>query len=81
MTFIDCGHGDRGINNLSDQTKTLWSNNPDAIACLNTSSTPFHYGIYVNAVPLTFETNILNKYIYSLFWGFQVPATYNYMLN
>ena len=72
MKVIDCGHG-HTANNHSGQTSALWSNNAEAIACLNPPPTSgFRYGIYVNAVPLTTETNVVNKYVYALFWGFQV---------
>ncbi|MED6208910.1 hypothetical protein PIB30_049616 [Stylosanthes scabra] len=76
MTFIDCGHGHDGIFQL-DQTSNQWNNNADANACLNPPSngSGFAYGIYQNAVPLTTETNVINKYIYSLFWGFQQIST------
>ncbi|KAH1234032.1 putative cyclic nucleotide-gated ion channel 20, chloroplastic [Glycine max] len=75
MTVIDCGRHGHTRNNYSDQTSSLWSNNSDAIACLNPSSSGFRYGIYVNGVPLTIETSVANKYIYSLFWGFQQIST------
>ncbi|TKY44891.1 cyclic nucleotide-gated ion channel 20 [Spatholobus suberectus] len=72
MRVIDCGRHGHIRNKQSDQASALWRNNADAIACLNPSSSGFHYGIYVNAVPLTIETSVVNKYVYSLFWGFQV---------
>ncbi|KAL1318218.1 hypothetical protein AAHE18_15G190300 [Arachis hypogaea] len=75
MVFIDCGHGHDGIFQL-DQTSNQWNNNTDAVACLNPPSNGgFSYGIYQNVVPLTTETNVINKYIYSLFWGFQQIST------
>lgn len=64
MKFIDCG---RGRPNF---TSNPWINNTDAVACMDSSG--FTYGIYQSAVPLTIETNVINKYVYSLFWGFQV---------
>ncbi|MED6115456.1 putative cyclic nucleotide-gated ion channel 20, chloroplastic [Stylosanthes scabra] len=69
IKVIDCGHG----RSLDDQS-ALWSNDTEAIACLNPSSTAtnsFRFGIYANAVPLTTETDVVNKYVYALFWGFQ----------
>ncbi|RDY01516.1 putative cyclic nucleotide-gated ion channel 20, chloroplastic, partial [Mucuna pruriens] len=75
MTVIDCGRHDHFRNHQSDQTSALWKNNADAIACLNPSSIGFQYGIYVNAVRLTTETSMVNKYVYSLFWGFQQIST------
>ncbi|KAK7314722.1 hypothetical protein VNO77_33249 [Canavalia gladiata] len=74
MKFIDCGHGLNG-NNHPGRTSDQWINNTDAIACLNPSPDGFPYGIYENAVPLTIETNVVNKYVYSLFWGFQQIST------
>ncbi|XP_058779428.1 probable cyclic nucleotide-gated ion channel 20, chloroplastic isoform X2 [Vicia villosa] len=44
-------------------------------ACVNATSGVFSYGIYANAVPLTIETNVINKYVYALFWGFQQIST------
>ncbi|TKY44883.1 cyclic nucleotide-gated ion channel 20 [Spatholobus suberectus] len=70
MKFIDCGRGHG--SNQPDLTSDQWINNSDAVACLDSSSNSFPYGIYVNAVPLTIETNVVNKYVYSLFWGFLV---------
>ncbi|BAU02617.1 hypothetical protein LR48_Vigan10g044800 [Vigna angularis] len=74
-TIIDCGRRGYIRNNYSDQASALWNNNTDAIACLNSSPGGFQYGIYVNVVPLTTETSLINKYIYSLFWGFQQIST------
>lgn len=64
MKFIDCGRGH------TDFAPDEWINNTNAVACLTKEG--FTYGIYENALPLTIETNIVNKYVYSLFWGFQV---------
>lgn len=73
MKFIDCGRG-RGLNG---NTSNQWKNNTDAINCLNPPSDGgFPYGIYELAVPLTIETNVVNKYVYSLFWGFQVCISF-----
>jgi len=66
MRLIDCGHG------VTEFISDKWINNTDAVACLNPSPDGFTYGIYENGVPLTIETNIVKKYVYSLFWGFQV---------
>ncbi|XP_061369863.1 probable cyclic nucleotide-gated ion channel 20, chloroplastic isoform X2 [Gastrolobium bilobum] len=75
MKFIDCGHGLNG-NNQSDLTSDQWNKNKDAIDCLNPPPDGgFSYGIYQNAVQLTVETNVVNKYVYSLFWGFQQIST------
>ncbi|RDY07745.1 putative cyclic nucleotide-gated ion channel 20, chloroplastic, partial [Mucuna pruriens] len=73
MKFIDCGrgHGNDQPGLISEQ----WINNTDAVACLEPSSDGFPYGIYENAVPLTIEIDVVNKYVYSLFWGFQQIST------
>ncbi|KAL2334317.1 hypothetical protein Fmac_015530 [Flemingia macrophylla] len=71
MKFIDCG---RGFGN-NQPSSYKWINNSDAVACLDPSPDGFAYGIYLNAVPLTSETNIVNKYVYSLFWGFLQIST------
>ncbi|XLR24080.1 hypothetical protein S83_051980, partial [Arachis hypogaea] len=57
-------------------TSNQWNNNTDAVACLNPpSQDSFVYGIYQNVEPLVTETNVINKYIYSLFWRFQQIST------
>jgi len=56
----------------SNISATWINNDAGANACLNSTSGPFSYGIYANAIPLTLETNMTNKYVYALFWGFQV---------
>ncbi|KAL9324370.1 hypothetical protein ACSQ67_009227 [Phaseolus vulgaris] len=61
MRLIDCGHG------VTEFISDKWINNTDAVACLNPSPDGFTYGIYENGVPLTIETNIVKKYVYSLF--------------
>lgn len=68
--FIDCG-SDRA----SDQSK-LWNKNVNATACLDSSSGAFPYGIYVHVVPLTIETRVVKKYVFALFWGFQVCVSF-----
>ncbi|GAU28122.1 hypothetical protein TSUD_295590 [Trifolium subterraneum] len=75
IEVIDCGHGRNQTYQSADQTSVMWSNNSDAIACLDPSLKSFHYGIYVTAVPLTFETNMVKKYVYSHFWGLQQIST------
>ncbi|XP_061355807.1 probable cyclic nucleotide-gated ion channel 20, chloroplastic isoform X2 [Gastrolobium bilobum] len=68
IALIDCGHA-------SPQTSALWINNTDAIACLDSGSSSFSYGIYASAVELTTETKVVNKYVFALFWGFQQIST------
>ncbi|XP_024641834.1 probable cyclic nucleotide-gated ion channel 20, chloroplastic isoform X1 [Medicago truncatula] len=67
--LIDC---DSKAGNIS---ATLWSKDKGADACLNATSGAFSYGIYANAIPLTIETKVINKYVYALFWGFQQVMT------
>ena len=70
MKFIDCGHGEK-IEDFSNQTYwSDWINNKNASACFEGDGFP--YGIYQQAVNLTTEPSIVTRYIYSLFWGFQV---------
>ncbi|KAK8479557.1 hypothetical protein V6N12_064055 [Hibiscus sabdariffa] len=63
MEFIDCGSG-HTFNN------PIWMNNANVSACFTEDG--FDYGIYVPAVNLTTEESIVTRYVYSLFWGFQV---------
>ncbi|XP_059645563.1 probable cyclic nucleotide-gated ion channel 20, chloroplastic isoform X4 [Cornus florida] len=72
--FIDCGHGDdnsefeRNAENWND-----WKNNANASACLLPDD--FAYGIYAQVVNLTTKHNVITRYTYSLFWGFQQIST------
>jgi len=52
----------------------------NATACLNASSGAFAYGVYQNAVPLTIETRVVNKYVFALFWGFQVCISFFFFI-
>lgn len=71
MSFIDCGHGDKHAELGSDQTWLNWTTNANATACFTQDGFP--YGIYVQAVNLTSSKNsAITRYVYSLFWGFQV---------
>jgi hypothetical protein len=75
MDLIDC---DSKVRNIS--ATTLWSEYKGASACLNPTSGAFSYGIYANAIPLTIETKLINKYVYALFWGLQVCILFFYFL-
>lgn len=68
--FIDCGRGDGFSRFNSSSIWTNWTSNANATACF--TSDGFAYGIYELAVNLTTEGSIVTKYIYALFWGFQV---------
>ncbi|XP_017225921.1 probable cyclic nucleotide-gated ion channel 20, chloroplastic [Daucus carota subsp. sativus] len=50
-----------------------WTNNKNATACFSRDA--YDYGIYVQAVSLMKNSNLLMRYIYSLFWGFQQIST------
>lgn len=67
--FIDCGHGDDLNEFKTLPTWEQWKNNSDAGACFGVDS--FNYGIYQYAVSLTTQ-KLRTRYVYSLFWGFQV---------
>ncbi|MED6124349.1 putative cyclic nucleotide-gated ion channel 20, chloroplastic [Stylosanthes scabra] len=69
MRFVDCGYKS-SFN--SDPDWRVWAENSTANGCFTTSGFP--YGIYAQAVQLTTES-FINKYIYSLFWGFQQIST------
>ncbi|KAL3724910.1 hypothetical protein ACJRO7_029994 [Eucalyptus globulus] len=64
-SFMDCGDGSPRC--------TSCTTNPKATPCFN--STDFGYGIYQNAVNLTKEANVVTRYVFSLFWGFQQIST------
>ena len=69
--LIDCGDGT--INPKDNHARSLWLKNEQGINCLHgDNKTVFEYGIYSSAVPLTTTHSVMTKYIYSLFWGFQV---------
>ncbi|KAK6123608.1 hypothetical protein DH2020_042640 [Rehmannia glutinosa] len=73
MEFIDCGHGDDFVEFQKDPTWDQWQNNNNATACFGQNG--FAYGIYENAVELTTKQNLVTRYVYSLFWGFQQIST------
>lgn len=72
MDFIDCGYGD-DTDRFKQQHETWdsWKINTNASACFNKDGN-FNYGIYREAIKLTTEKNAVTRYVYSLFWGFQV---------
>ncbi|XP_027167460.1 probable cyclic nucleotide-gated ion channel 20, chloroplastic isoform X1 [Coffea eugenioides] len=73
MDFIDCGHGNDHSWFASDPTWDLWKNNANATACFGGGN--FSFGIYAQSVDLTTTENVITRYIYSLFWGFQQIST------
>lgn len=71
MSFIDCGHGNEiGGSKVDDPVRDRWKNSVNAADCLDKDS--FDYGIYSQAVNLTTENSVITRYVYALFWGFQV---------
>eukprot|EP00258_Populus_trichocarpa_P022080 XP_024438099.1 probable cyclic nucleotide-gated ion channel 20, chloroplastic isoform X2 [Populus trichocarpa] len=76
MEFIDCGSGNANEEYGSHLNWANWTQNPNASNCFQTGGPPngFDYGIYTKAVNLTGK-NIIIRYIYSLFWGFQQIST------
>ncbi|KAK4479263.1 hypothetical protein RD792_014774 [Penstemon davidsonii] len=71
--YIDCGHGNDYEGFQHDPTWDLWKRNENATACFGQGG--FDFGIYQTAVNLTTHQNVLTRYIYSLFWGFQQIST------
>ncbi|KAJ7520604.1 hypothetical protein O6H91_19G012800 [Diphasiastrum complanatum] len=73
--FLDCGRG-RQINETMSRINSSkwesWTQNQNASNCFSSSPYVFTYGIYLTAVPITGDIyTVVDKYIYSLFWGFQ----------
>lgn len=72
--FIDCGRG-HSIHSFSQQPAwKQWQEDSGSSSCFS-SDGDFQYGIYQQVVNLTAESNIVRRYIYSLFWGFQQIST------
>ncbi|XBI08250.1 hypothetical protein VPH35_136006 [Triticum aestivum] len=69
--FIDCGYGIGGLDRVKRQR---WFNDSMSRSCFDTANGFFKYGIYEQSVLLTTEPAI-NRYTYSLFWGFQQIST------
>lgn len=74
--FRDCGLN-FGIGGQNEQISQQWSNEPASTACFDTGNdTNFQYGIYQQAVLLATKHSAVTRYVYSLFWGFQVFYIY-----
>lgn len=71
FSFIDCGSRHSNEKFYSSSDLSDWQTNPNATACFSKDG-PFQYGIYVQAVNLITENSVVTRYLYSLFWGFQV---------
>ncbi|RHN52456.1 hypothetical protein MtrunA17_Chr6g0480761 [Medicago truncatula] len=79
-------HGCMELINCDSKTRMnisaiVWRIDKGAETCMNATSGAFSYGIYANAIPLTKETRWIKKYVYSLFWGFQVCILFVYCLS
>lgn len=70
MAFINCNHGHHLERFAANPHWELWKNNEKASACFLKDG--FDFGICEAAVNLTTHRAILDRYLYSLFWGFQV---------
>ncbi|KAL1534753.1 putative cyclic nucleotide-gated ion channel 20, chloroplastic [Salvia divinorum] len=70
--FISCNHGyEERFAPMPDWND--WKNNENASACF--SKDGFDFGICEAAVNLTTHREIFDRYLYSLFWGFQQIST------
>lgn len=70
--LIDCGHGSTQEYQKGSNWPD-WMKNDNASACFTEDG--FKYGIYLKAVNLTTKSNVLTRYVYSSFWGFQQIST------
>ncbi|XP_047983656.1 probable cyclic nucleotide-gated ion channel 20, chloroplastic isoform X2 [Salvia hispanica] len=70
--FISCNHGyEKRFTPMPDWND--WKNNENASVCFMKDS--FDFGIFEAAVNLTTHREIFDRYLYSLFWGFQQIST------
>ncbi|KAG4939886.1 hypothetical protein JHK84_046035 [Glycine max] len=74
--FIDCGHGQAEANQ-NNAIMLNWRNSSVASVCFTEDGFP--YGIYNKAVNLTADHNVITRYVYSSFWGFQVECLASYV--
>jgi hypothetical protein len=58
--YLDCGGGESNV-------RIVFANDTNFAAWKNIS-----FGIYTFAVPVILEVHTIDKYVYSVFWGFQV---------
>nr|KAJ0223954.1 hypothetical protein LSAT_V11C200057500 [Lactuca sativa] len=70
LKFIDCGRGDDFQYLARDRQWNNWKQDVSSSSCF-TDQDGFPYGIYQKAVNLIAEDNIIRRYVYSFFWGFQ----------
>ncbi|CAA6659350.1 unnamed protein product [Spirodela intermedia] len=69
--FLDCGRGPKYHNFTGNPDWEIWNKDAEASSCLSKSNT-YSYGIYQQASIITKRDSFIVRYIYSLFWGFQV---------
>ena len=72
--FLDCGEGidvNIRMNKINEKLWGEWRVNANATRCFYQNSDVFKFGIYSTAVNVTVSTSYVQKYVYSLFWGFQ----------
>ncbi|KAG6553137.1 hypothetical protein Mapa_005196 [Marchantia paleacea] len=75
LFFLDCGDNTSPDFTYDDPKRVFWIANTDVGSnCLGPDPS-FAYGIYVMGVQVAMEKKVINKYIYSLFWGFQQIST------
>ncbi|GAB4842685.1 Probable cyclic nucleotide-gated ion channel 20, chloroplastic [Ancistrocladus abbreviatus] len=72
-TLLDCGDEDPR-KYKHDHGWSNWASNANASACFDSGGN-FTYGIYQYAVKLTTVRSFADRYVYSLFWGFQQIST------
>lgn len=69
---MDCGRGDVDDGKVTAEQRHMWGNDSNATSCFDITNGSFTYGIYQQAVSLTTQHSAVQRYIYALFWGFQV---------
>ncbi|KAL3680015.1 hypothetical protein R1sor_022971 [Riccia sorocarpa] len=72
--YLDCGSNTRNNHAYSGNRLSWIGTTNISTNCLR-GSPDFFYGIYFMGVKVAMERNIIVKYIYSLFWGFQQIST------
>lgn len=71
--LLDCGRGNNSDATIQSGERQNWLDDNTSALCFDPSADIFQYGIYQQAVLLTTKSSVVKRYIYSLFWGFQVP--------
>ncbi|XP_042006382.1 probable cyclic nucleotide-gated ion channel 20, chloroplastic isoform X2 [Salvia splendens] len=72
MKYLSCNHNyEKRFADIPDWND--WKNNENASACFTKDG--FDFGICEAAVNLTTHKDIFDRYLYSLFWGFQQIST------